>query len=79
MYLSVLLNTRSIGLEAWSKMAQHGHGACSQKWHGGMPIGMPFCDVAYLMSGHQLHSQYHCKNHHVDCVELISAYFVLCS
>ena len=41
MYLSVLLNTRSIGLEAWSKMAQHGHGAAVKS-------GMVACPLACL-------------------------------
>ena len=44
-------------------MAQHG--ARSQKGHVGMPMGVPFSDVAYLESGHRLLSQNHCENDHI--------------
>ena len=34
----------------------------------GMPLGMPFCDVAYLESGCRLHSLNHCENDHIVIV-----------
>ena len=38
------------------------------KGHEGMPVGTPFCDVAYLMPGPRLHSQNHCRNDHIVIV-----------
>ena len=38
--------------KGWGTVKNDSAQGMSQKWHGGMPIGMPFCDVAYLMSGH---------------------------
>ena len=53
------------GMVKTVKWLSMGHRAHSQKRHNGMPIAMPFCDVTYLESGHQLHSQNHCKNDHM--------------